>query len=77
MPEFVVGEVRDLDRRRPEFKPRRDLSKLGDDLAELAECGEGLRLVAGIADEFGVRDLAVGKSVWFLLRTALSIGGPQ
>jgi len=65
----VVVEVRDPDPRPPVLRPRADLSDLSEELAELAEGGEGLRVVAGLADEFGIRPLPVGKSVWFLLRT--------
>jgi len=64
----VVVEVRDLDPRLPQLRPRPDLSDLSEDLSELSEGGEGLRVVAGLADEFGVRSMPVGKSVWFLLR---------
>jgi len=65
----IVVEVRDLDPRPPVLKPRPDLSHLSEELSELSEGGEGLRVVAGLADEFGVRPLPAGKSVWFLLRT--------
>jgi anti-sigma regulatory factor (Ser/Thr protein kinase) len=65
----VVVEVRDLDTRLPAFKPRLDLSNLSVDLTELTEGGEGLRVIAGLADEFGARLLPAGKSVWFVLST--------
>lgn len=63
----VVVEVHDLDPRMPVVKPRPDFSRLSEGLLELSEGGEGLRVVAGLADKFGARQLAQGKSTWFLL----------
>jgi serine/threonine-protein kinase RsbW len=63
----VLVEVQDLDPRLPVFKPRIDFTMLGDDLSELSEGGEGLRVVAGLSDRFGVRSIGTGKSIWFLL----------
>ena len=63
----VLVEVHDLDPRLPVVKPRPDLSALSDDLSELSEGGEGLRVVAGLTDRCGVRSVGAGKSIWFLL----------
>jgi anti-sigma regulatory factor (Ser/Thr protein kinase) len=71
-PDWVVCEVLDLDERVPDFGAV--ASGRGPD-AELAEVGRGLRIVARIADDFGSRRLAVGKSVWFLLRTTVHLDG--
>jgi anti-sigma regulatory factor (Ser/Thr protein kinase) len=71
----VIGEVRDLDARLPVLKPHADWSHLDEDLSELSEGGEGLRVVAGLADKFGARLLPAGKSVWFLLHTSLASDG--
>ncbi|HEV2637677.1 MAG TPA: ATP-binding protein [Actinocrinis sp.] len=63
----VLVEVHDLDPRLPVVKPRPDFANLSEDLSELAEGGEGLRVVSGLSDRFGVRSLGTGKSIWFLL----------
>lgn len=63
----VLVEVHDPDPRLPVFKPRPDFMSLSDDLSELCEGGEGLRVVAGLSDRFGVRSSGQGKSLWFLL----------
>ena len=72
----VVVEVWDLDPRPPVFKPRPDLSMLSEEMSELAEGGAGLRVVAGLTDEFGLRPLREGKALWFLLRTSRGTAPP-
>lgn len=42
------------------------------DLLEDADSGRGLRIVAALADEWGVTRLAHGKQVWFALALARS-----
>ncbi|MGE5288469.1 MAG: SAM-dependent methyltransferase [Micromonosporaceae bacterium] len=45
--------------------------------SELDESGYGLVLVQALADQWGVRELAIGKSVWAELRTLTQSGHPN
>jgi anti-sigma regulatory factor (Ser/Thr protein kinase) len=60
-------EVLDPDRRTP---------TVGDP-GPLDESGFGLVLVQALADEWGVRQLAIGKAVWVALRTLHHSGYPH
>lgn len=42
------------------------------DLLEDSDSGRGLRIVAALADQWGVTRLAHGKQVWFALGLATS-----